>query len=101
VSETLSTQARLVMQTPTETMNGCVFTADPECRQLIYGNGILPVYTYAPPPGFQSLGGLPVPIITVTYNPVTEVVSMGTPVFLPCTIQNGSLLCPNNLPFKP
>jgi hypothetical protein len=31
----------------------------------------------------------------------SRLVSMGTRVFLPCTIQNGSLLCPNNLPFKP
>ena len=45
LSAVLVYQAKLVFQSPSETLNGCVFTGDPECRQLLYAKGLQPVYT--------------------------------------------------------
>lgn len=98
-------QATRLFQSPGEVLAGCAFTSDPACRQLIYPNGIEPVWTYSPPPGFESLGGLPVPIVTIVYNGATGVMYFGTPPFLPCKIDTSvtpnQVQCPNNPPFTP
>lgn len=63
-------------------MRGCIFSASPTCNQLIYNNGFDPAYRYAPPDGFSSLTGLPVPIIFVVMND-EGAPYFGTPVFFP------------------
>ena len=105
----LKEQADRAFQSPDEVMNGCLFTADPKCRQLLYHNGFQPVYTYSPPPGFQSLGGLPVAIIVIVYDAGDGGMSFGTPSFLPCTYVDDDhnpntpkkIQCPNNPPITP
>jgi hypothetical protein len=94
-------QAKLAFQSPDAVLGGCVFTSDPECRQLVYDEGILPVYTYAPPPGFASLGGLPLPIEFIVYNVVDSGMYFGTKAFLPCAPVGNKVQCPNNPPFTP
>ena len=105
----LKEQADRAFQSPDEVENGCLFTADRMCRQLIYHNGFQPVYTYDPPPGFKSLGGLPVPIIVIVYDAADGGMYFGTPAFLPCTYVDHDnnadtpkkVQCPNNDPFTP
>lgn len=100
----LKHQAERAYQSPDEVENGCLFSADPTCRQLIYHNGFQPVYTYLPPPGFQSLGGLPVPVMVIVYNKADGALSFGTPAFLPCSYTDSKhtkVQCPNNEPFTP
>jgi len=70
-------------QRPTEVERGCVFAGDPTCSQLIYADGFKPVYSYTPPPGFGSLGGMPVPIIFIVQNQLTGDMYFGTPYFMP------------------
>ena len=75
-------------QSPDDVIRGCIFTSDSSCSQLTYDDGIAPVYTYSPPPGFGGLGGLPVPIIFIVYdlNPQSQSAQtayFGTPAFLP------------------
>lgn len=70
-------------QRPSSVDRGCVFSPDITCSQLIYDNGFKPVYVYKPPPGFGSLGGLPVPIIFIVQNQLTGAMYFGTPIFLP------------------
>lgn len=94
-------QSRLVFQSADRALAGCVFTSDPACRQLVYDDGILPVYTYAPPPGFTSLGGLPVPIVFIVYNAADGTMYFGNPAFLPCAPVGKKVQCPNNPPFTP
>jgi hypothetical protein len=104
VNQFVSQQAKLVFQSPDEVMNGCLFSADPACRQLVYSNGFKPVYTYSPPQGFASFGGLPVPIIFIVYNAADGGMSFGTPSFLPCSYadaEHKTIQCPNNEPFTP
>lgn len=72
-----------VYQTADDVMPGCVFTSDPSCMQLIYNEGFKPVYRYTPPPGFASLGGLPVPIVFIVQNQYTGLMYFGTPLFMP------------------
>lgn len=105
----LKEQAKRAFQSPDEVENGCLFSADAICRQLIYHNGLQPVYTYEPPPGFKSLGGLPVPIIVIVYDAGDGGMYFGTPTFLPCTYVDDDnnqntpkkIQCPNNEPFTP
>lgn len=109
VNKLVSKESKLVFQSPDEVMNGCLFSADPTCRQLIYNNGFQPVYTYSPPPGFELLGGLPVPIIFIVYDAADGGMYFGTPVFLPCTYVDDDhnpdtpkkVQCPNNPPITP
>jgi hypothetical protein len=103
----LAPEAKLAMQSPDEVLNGCLLplpgNAD-ACHQLVYQDGFAPVYAYTPPPGFSSLGGLPVGIIFVVHNKADGVMSFGTPPFLPCTYASGSpkkIQCPNSAPFPP
>ncbi len=103
----LAPEAKLAMQSPDEVLNGCLLplpgNAD-ACHQLVYRDGFAPVYAYTPPPGFGSLGGLPVGIIFVVHNKADGVMSFGTPPFLPCTYASGSpkkIQCPNSAPFPP
>jgi hypothetical protein len=70
-------------QAADDVLPGCIFTADPACAQLIYNDGIKPVYRYTAPPGLQSLGGLPVPIIFIVQNQYTGLMYFGTPAFMP------------------
>lgn len=70
-------------QTADAVLPGCIFTSDPTCAQLIYNDGFRPVYRYTPPPGFQSLGGLPAAIIFIVQNQYTGLMYFGTPLFLP------------------
>jgi hypothetical protein len=94
-------QAKLIFQSPSETLNGCVFSNHPACRQLVYWSGIEPVYTFEPPPGW-GLSGIPTPIIVVVFNAATGETTFGTPLFMPCTITaTKQIMCPNNLPFSP
>jgi hypothetical protein len=100
LTKVLTYQAQLVFQSPTDSLNGCIFTGDPQCRQLVYASGFQPVYTVPQLPG--GLGGLPVPIVTVIYNDVSGATYFGTPSFLPCTIKaDKSIQCPNNPAFVP
>jgi hypothetical protein len=46
-------ETTLVYQSPDTVLNGCIFSSDPSCLELVYSNGFQPVYTYAPPPGFN------------------------------------------------
>lgn len=96
-------QAKLVFQSPDSSLNGCVFTNVPGCRQLVYDNGFQPVYTYTPPPGYGGFSGLPVPIVFIVYNAATGVMYFGTPPFLPCQppAPGQPIACPNNPPLVP
>jgi hypothetical protein len=69
-------------QSPDNVVPGCIFTSDPACVELIYENGIKPVYRYTAPPGLQSLSGLPVPIIFIVQN-YNGLMYFGTPLFMP------------------
>lgn len=69
-------------QTPTGVLPGCIFSADPRCTQLIYDDGIRPVYRYTPPPGWGGLGGLPAAVIFIVQAD-TGNMYFGTPLFLP------------------
>lgn len=69
-------------QTPTGVLAGCIFSADPRCTQLIYDDGIRPVYRYSPPPGWGGLGGLPAAVIFIVQSD-TGNMYFGTPLFLP------------------
>lgn len=103
----LAPEAKLALQSPDEVLNGCLLPRPGNaaaCRQLVYHNGFAPVYAYSPPPGFGTLGGLPVGIIFVVHNKADGVMSFGTPPFLPCSYTDGSpkkIQCPNNTPFPP
>lgn len=108
-ADAVEQQSKLAMQSPDEVMNGCLLPSSTNCRQLIYNNGFMPVYTYDPPPGFQSLGGLPVPIIFIVYDSSTGGMSFGTPAFMPCGYVDDDnnpntpkkIQCPNSTPFLP
>lgn len=102
INNVVAQQSKLVYQTPDDVLNGCVFSSDPACRQLVYSDGFLPVYTL--PPAGQSLGGFPLPVVVVVYNAATTRMSFGTPVFLPCAYTDDShtmVKCPNNDAFAP
>jgi hypothetical protein len=70
-------------QIPQEGARGCVFSNAPACSQLHYPDGLRSVYKYAPPPGFASFTGLPLPIIFMVYNHTTGQMSFDTPPFFP------------------
>lgn len=70
-------------QSPDAVERGCIFDANPDCRQLHYENGFASVYTYAPPPGFLCYSGLPVPIPVIVQDQVSGLMFFGTPAFLP------------------
>ncbi len=72
-------------QSPGEVERGCIFDANPDCRQLHYGDGFASVYTYAPPPGFLCYSGLPLPIPIIVQDQVSGLMYFGTPAFLPTT----------------
>ncbi len=70
-------------QSPVEVEHGCIFDANPDCVQLHYGDGFRSVYKYSPPPGFQCLTGLPLPIPIIVQDQVSGLMFFGTPAFLP------------------
>ena len=61
----------------------CLFSAHPECTQLVYPDGFESVYHYSGPSGGTGLGGLPVPIVFIVRNNVSGQIYISTPVFLP------------------
>ena len=70
-------------QSPEEVERGCIFDANPDCRQLHYPDGFASVYSYAPPPGFLCYSGLPLPIPIIVQDQVSGLMFFGTPAFLP------------------
>lgn len=62
---------------------GCFFSSAPTCTQLVYPSGFKSVYTYTPPPGFQSFSGIPIPIVFMVFDKTSGRVYIDTPVFLP------------------
>ncbi len=70
-------------QAADDVLPGCIFTSDPSCAQLVYYDGIKPVYRYTAPAGLTSLSGLPVPIIFIVQNQHTGLMYFGTPAFFP------------------
>jgi hypothetical protein len=66
-------------QGPSETDFGCIFSADAACQQLVFGDGIAPVYTlkYGQNPPFPSA------IITIVFDRAYGDVYLGTPLFFP------------------
>ena len=70
-------------QTPDDVLPGCIFPFNPDCAQLIYNDGIKPVYRYTAPPGLTSLSGLPVPVVLIVQNQYTGLMYFGTPIFFP------------------
>lgn len=70
-------------QSPGEVERGCIFDANPDCRQLHYEDGFASVYSYSPPPGFLCYSGLPLPIPIVVQDQVSGLMYFGTPAFLP------------------
>ncbi|MBI5503277.1 MAG: hypothetical protein HY899_00635, partial [Deltaproteobacteria bacterium] len=61
----------------------CIFTSAPGCVQLLFPNGFYSVYSYEPPPGFGTLVGIPLPIITLVRSSLTGEYSFATPPFIP------------------
>ena len=61
----------------------CIFTTAPGCVQLLFPNGFYSVYSYEPPPGFGTLVGIPLPIITLVRSSLTGEYSFATPPFIP------------------
>jgi hypothetical protein len=57
--------------------NSCLFTAAPDCRQLVYLNGFQSVYQTDT--GF----GLPAPILFLGYNKTTGKMYVDLPIFIP------------------
>ncbi len=70
-------------QSPETVERGCIFDANPDCRQLHYPDGFASVYSYAPPPGFLCYSGLPLPIPIIVQDQVSGLMFFGTPAFLP------------------
>jgi len=70
-------------QTASDVLGGCIFTSDPACNELIYENGIAPVFRYTPPPGYGALTGLPAAIIFIVQNMNTGLMYFATPEFMP------------------
>ncbi len=96
-------QAGRVFQTPTGVLYGCVFSSDPGCRQLLYEQGIEPLYFAASGPGGLS-AGIPVPILFFVFNTADGAMYFATPNFLPCMTETVAgqtqASCPNNPPFN-
>jgi beta-lactam-binding protein with PASTA domain len=63
---------------------GCIFVTGRRCTQLVFDDGITPVYTYKPP-GTLALGftGLPLPMLMLIEDKRTGRAFFGTPVFFP------------------
>jgi hypothetical protein len=72
-----------IEQTPTGVDRPCLFDANPACGQLLFDAGFRSVYKYTPPPGFESLTGLPLPIVFIVYNYRNNTMYFATPPFLP------------------
>ena len=70
-------------QGPSEGLKGCLFSSATDCGQLVFNDGFVSVYNYDPPDGFESLTGLPVPILFIVYNKTSGAFFIDTPVFLP------------------
>jgi hypothetical protein len=68
---------------PTGVDRPCLFSAAPDCAQLLFDAGFRPVYRYTPPPGFGSFTGLPLPIVFLVYNYRDNTMYFATPPFLP------------------
>ncbi len=70
-----------IYQSPTDVLPGCIFDSSPTCSELVYDNGINPVYRYTPPPGFGG-SGLPVGINFIVQN-ATGDMYFGVKAFFP------------------
>lgn len=81
-SNTIKKATKQFYQSPGELDTSCVFTTAP-CRQLLYGDGFESVYSYQPPPGFEALSGIPVPIIFIVVDNVTGDAHFGLKLFFP------------------
>jgi hypothetical protein len=66
---------------------GCLFSSSPACSQLVYDGGFTSVYTLEPDFSFESLVGLPVPILFVVFDKSSGTVYVDTPVFLPFIVR--------------
>jgi hypothetical protein len=77
-NETISAAAN-TWQTPTAVDFGCVFGTGPVCQQLLFDQGISPVYTLGP----GQNPALPAAILTLVFDNVYGDVYLGTPLFLP------------------
>jgi hypothetical protein len=68
----------------------------------MFTNGMAPVYSYDPPPGYQSIGGLPTAVLYMVFNKATGNLYYGAPLFLPCLANDQTnptqVTCPNNPP---
>jgi hypothetical protein len=102
LNNVVAAEAKLFMQSPNQVSYGCIFDSSSACRELVYTNGFQPVYSYDPPPGFKSIGGLPVAIIMIVFNKATGDMYFGTPEFLPCSLNDAGtqVTCPNNPPMS-
>ncbi len=103
VNKHVQAQAARVFQTPTGVLYGCVFSSAPGCRQLLYEQGMEPLYFAASGPGGLS-AGIPVPILFFVFNAADGAMYFATPNFLPCMTETVSgqtqASCPNNPPFN-
>lgn len=66
-------------QGPDESDFGCIFSADAACQQLVFGDGIAPVYTLK----YGQNPPLPAAILTLVFDRAYGDVYLGTPLFFP------------------
>lgn len=82
-SNTIKKATKQFYQSPNDIEHSCIFTATVPCQQLLYDDGFESVYEYAPPAGFATLGGIPVPIVFIVQDAVTSDMFFGIKAFLP------------------
>ena len=82
-TEEMVENIKKMYQSTDEEPEDCLFSASPDCTQLLFSDGFDSVYHYSGPSGGSGLGGLPVPIIFIVQNAVSGQMYFATPPFLP------------------